>query len=91
MQRREQQSSRHRRTNRDFRRFLVADLPDHADVEILPHQRTDAPCKGHLRFGVHLDLIDAGQEILDGIFDGHNVFLCRIQFAQGGIKGRSLA
>ena len=41
----------------------------HADVEVLTHQRANATRKGHLRLGVDLDLIDAGQEILDGIFD----------------------
>lgn len=53
-----------------FGGFLIANLADHDDVGIVAEDCAEAGCEVQSDFGVDLDLIDAVDVILDGVFYG---------------------
>ena len=56
--------------DRDLRRLQVADLADHDDVRVLAQDRAQRMREGEADLRLHLDLVDAGQLVLDRILDG---------------------
>ena len=61
VQRGEDQVTRHRRANGDFRRLEVANFTDHDDVRVLPQNVPQAVGEGEVDLRFHVDLRDAGR------------------------------
>ena len=62
--------------DRDLGRLAVADLADHDDVGVLAEDRAQAAGEGQADLRLHLDLVHAGQLVLDRILDGDDL-ACR--------------
>ena len=77
--------------NCDLRALHVADLADHDDIGVLPHDRPQPRGEGQSGSGIHLNVAHAGELILHGIFDGENSFFRRIQQRQGADERRRLS
>ena len=77
--------------DRDLRRFPVTDLPDHHDIRILPHERTQPSRKGQPRALIHLDLRHARQPVLHRILDRNDTHRLLIQELQRRIQRRRLS
>ena len=69
-----------RRLHRDLHGFEIADFADHDDVGVLPQDRAQKAGEIEPDLRLYLDLVDAGQLILDRIFDGYDVARHRVQF-----------
>ena len=61
--------------DRDLRGLQVADLADHDDVGVLAQDGAQGVRESQPDLGLHLDLVDAGQLILDRVFDGEQLAL----------------
>ena len=70
MQRRNDESPRHRCPSRDHRRCLVADLPNHQNIRVHPHERAQALPHGQAVALVDLDLPQVRNPELDRVLDG---------------------
>ena len=53
---------------RDIGSFAVAYFTHHHHIRVLPQQGAKRLCKTQPRFFVHIDLVDAGQHNLAGVF-----------------------
>ena len=60
----------------------VADLADHDDVRILPQDRAQHAGERQADLRLHLDLVDAGQLVLDRVLDGEDLARDRVQLEQ---------
>ena len=80
-----------RRLHRDLRGFEIADLADHHDVGILPQDRAQRAGEIEPDLRLDLDLVDAGELVLDRILDGHDIAGDRVQLEQPGVERRRLA
>jgi hypothetical protein len=69
----------------------VADLADHDDVRVLAQDGAQAAGEGQLDFRVNLYLADPLDLVLDGVLDGDDVLLRRVEPVQGGVEGGGLA
>src|SRR5688500_5275066 len=70
---REHQVARHRRLERDGRRFSISNLTDEQNVGVLAEHGPQHSGERQALFLIHLDLVDAAQPILDRVFDGYDV------------------
>ena len=77
--RRQHEVAGDRRLQRDVRRLGVAHLTEHDDVRVLPQQGAEHAAEGQADLLLDGGLIDAGQLVLDRIFDGRDVALDRMQ------------
>ena len=80
-----------RRLHRDLHSFEIADFADHDDVGVLPQDRAQQACEIEPDLRLYLDLVDAGQLILDRVFDGYDVARHRVQLQEAGVERRRLA
>jgi hypothetical protein len=74
----------------DFGGFQVADLADHDDVRILAQHRAESAGVGAAGAVVDVDLVDALDIHLDGILDGDDVHLVRVEVREGRVERGSL-
>jgi hypothetical protein len=91
MQGAEDQVAGQRRLDGDLRGLGVADLADHDDIRVLAQDRAQAAGERQLDLGVHLDLANAAQLVLDRILDRDDVLFDGIDLGQHRIKRRRLA
>src|SRR5690242_5556767 len=91
VERGQNQVSRERCLNRDLGGFAIANLADEKHVGVLPHDRAQRRGKGESRTFADLNLDDAGEPILDGIFHSHNVHTALLEESQSRIQRRRLA
>ena len=82
---------RQRRVNRDMCGFGIAHLAHHDHVRILAHEGTQRRGEGQPDRGLDLGLIDAGQVILDRVFDGEDFAAGLVQDRQDRRQRRGLA
>ena len=83
--------ARQGRLNSDLGRLPVTDLTDHQNVGILTQKGPQGGRKGVADGRLNVRLIDAGERVLDWVFDGEDLSIQRIEFLQRGIEGRGLA
>src|SRR5438094_951106 len=88
VQRAENKMTRHRRADRDVRRFDVANLTNHHNVRVLPQNVTETFGKGQIDLRLNVDLGHARQPIFHRLFDGDDAPLNGIDAAQEAIKRR---
>ena len=91
VQGRQHQVSRQRRLDRNPRRLLVANLPDHDHVGILTQDRAKRPHERQADRLADLNLIDKRQLILHGVFDRHDIGGFVPQQIEGRVKRGGLA
>src|SRR5205807_6870111 len=65
-------------------------LPHHDHVGVGTHHRSQPGGEGEPGPGVDLDLGHPLEVVLDGVLDGDDVLLGRVDHAQGGVQGRRL-
>ena len=70
--------------DRDLRGVAVPDLTDHHDVRVGPQDGRQHRGEGQPGLGVHLDLVDAVQPVLDRVLDRDHVDLGLADPAQRG-------
>src|ERR1019366_3540582 len=70
---------------------MIADLADQDDVRSLKQHRADDAGEVESDLAFPLDLVDAGQVILDGILGGNDLSIRPVQLVQGSEHGRALA
>ncbi len=87
----ENQVSCQRRLHGDLGRLLIADFADQDDVGGLPQHGPDDAGEVEADLVLHLDLVDAGQVILDRVLGGDDLSIRPVQFVQGGVEGGGLA
>lgn len=75
----------------DIGGFVVANFPDHDDVGILAEDGAEGIGEAETDFGFDGDLINSGELVFDGIFDGDDIILGVIQFAEDGVEGGGFA
>ena len=78
-------------THGDFRGFSIPDFTDHYDIGILPEDGAEGHGKGQPRERAHLDLIDAGNPVFHGVFDGDHVEPLLVQLGQSRKQAATLA
>ena len=74
-----------------FRGFQIADLADHDDVRILPHQRPHAVGEAEVDVVLYLHLVERRLDHFDRVLDGAHIDLGRRQLLQRRIQRRRLA
>src|SRR6056297_1211884 len=74
------------RLDGNARGFKITHLADHDDVRILSHDGTQRAGKVKPDGGLGLNLVNALDLVLNGIFNGDDLALGRVELAQGGIK-----
>ena len=79
VQRRQHQVSCQRRLHGNLRGLEIADFPDHDDVRILPHDRTQCIGERQVDLRPDLDLVDAGHLIFDRILDRQDLHIGTIE------------
>src|SRR5690606_13536309 len=79
------------RLDRDFGGFEVTDFADHHDVRILAQYGPEAAGEGHFDLGIDLRLADTVDEVLDRVFDRHDVAAVVVDALQGRVQGGRLA
>ena len=87
----ENQVSRQRRLDGDLGRLLVADFADEDDVRGLPQHGADDAGEVQADLVLHLDLVDAGQVVLDRILGRDDLPVRPVQLVQGGVERGRLA
>ena len=75
----------------DIGGFVVANFADHNDVGILAEDGAESIGKAETDFGFNGDLINSGELVFDGIFDGDDIILGVVQFAEHGVEGGGFA
>ncbi len=77
--------------HRDLGGLAVADLADHDLVGVVAQDRAQAFRERETLLLVHRNLQDAGQLVLDRVFDGDDLFAAIVDFGEGRVQGRGLA
>ena len=80
-----------RSLDRDLGRLEVADLADHDDVGILAHDVPEPRGEGEADLRLHRDLVDALELILDGILDGDDLLVGRVDLVERAVERGRLA
>src|SRR5688572_6897105 len=80
-----------RRLNGDLRRLKIADFADHDDVRVLAQDRAQGVRKGQADVRMDLDLVDAGELVLDRVLDGKQLSVRAMEGFENRIKRRGLA
>ena len=91
VQRRQHQVAGQRRLHRHVGGVAVADLADHDDVGILPHQRAHAVREVDADRRLHLHLVEQRLDHLDRVLDRADVDLGRGELLQRRVQRRRLA
>ena len=73
MKRRQHQMSGQRGLNGDPSGLEIANFADHDDIGVLPEDRTERMREIETNAGLNLDLVDAGDLVLDRILDGEDL------------------
>ena len=76
--------------DRNGRRLLVADLPHHDDIRVLPQKRLEGRGERKSHGLVHVDLVDPFQVVLDRVLRRHDVRRDRVDLGEGGVEGGGL-
>ena len=79
MERGQNQVARESGLDRDLGRLVVADLPHHDHVRVLPEKGAQGRGKGQADLGLGLHLVDTGQVELHRILGGHDVGVDRVE------------
>ena len=79
------------RLDRHLGGFEIADLADHDDVRVLPHQCPHAFGKAQVNGLMNLHLVEGRLDHLDRVFDGAHIHLGRGQLLERRIQRRGLA
>ena len=90
MERAEDQVPGHRRLNRVFRRFKVANFPDENDVRVVAQDRAQTRRERQTDFRVNLNLVDAVQLVFDRVFRRDDFRRFRLNLVQRAVKRRRL-
>ena len=83
--------TRQRGLHGNLRRFAIAHFTDHDDVRILAQDGAQRVGKGQVDLGMHLDLVDAFELVLDRVLHGDDLVFQRIDLGQRRIQGGGLA
>jgi hypothetical protein len=70
---------------------MVANFADENDVRILAQDAAQARGEGQADLGAHLNLADAFDLVLDGVFDRDDVLVRRVHALQRGVERGGLA
>ncbi len=71
--------------------FQVADFAHQDHVRIVPQNAPQAGGESESHLGVHLDLVDAVEMILDGVLGGDDLGFVALDFVQGAVERGGLA
>ena len=74
------------RAHGDLRCFAVADLSDEDDVRVLSQDVPQSRGEGQTALGIHGDLVDAGELVLDRVLDGNDLLAWVVELAEGGVE-----
>ena len=77
--------------DRDARGLGVPDLADHDDVGVGAEHGPQALGEGEARLEVHLDLVDPGDLVLDGVLHGEDVLLDGVDRVESRVERRGLS
>src|SRR5437660_401762 len=91
MKRAEDQVSGESRANRDVGRFQIANLADHDDIRILPHDVAQPRSKCKPDLGIHMDLVNPVHLILDRIFYRDDLPNGTIDALERTVEGRAFS
>src|SRR5207237_10582903 len=80
-----------RRLHRELHGFESADFADHDDVGVLPQDRAQQAGEIEPDLRLYLDLVDAGQLVLDRVFDGYDIARHRVQLQEASVERRRFA
>src|SRR2546425_5163727 len=75
----------------DFDRLQVADLADEDHVGVLPDDVSESGGKGQPDLRLHWNLVHAFQLVLDGVFDGDDLAVGRVDLLERGVERGRLA
>ena len=64
--------------HRGFGGLQVSDFPDEDDIRVLSKDRAKSRCEGIMLLGRNLRLFDAGEVVLDRVFQGNDLNLWRV-------------
>ena len=70
----------------DLGRFVVTHLTDHDDVRVAAKETAQQVGEGVADLGLHRALVDAGQFVLHGIFDGEDAALLGVEAGEKSVK-----
>ena len=70
--------------------FRIPYLTNHNNIWILPEDRSESSCEGDSGLRIYLDLIDALNVELNGIFHSDDIDRWRIKLVEAGIECRGL-
>src|SRR5262249_13841650 len=70
----------------NVRGLQVANLANHDDIRILPDEGSETAGESDANPRIYVDLIDAGQVVLDRIFDGVDIKRRIVDSVEGSIK-----
>jgi len=91
VQRRQHEVARHRRLDRDLGGLLVADLADEDHLGVGAEDRAQTAREREADARVHLDLVHAGELVLDGILDRRDRARLLVQQVERRVERRRLA
>ena len=83
--------ARQRRFHADLPGLIIPDLADHDDIRILPEKSLQSSGKCQSDVGMDLDLVDAHEVELNGVFRRTDIDRGRVESLKGGVKRRRLA
>src|SRR5215475_12147951 len=75
----------------DLSRLNVTNLTDHDDIRVLAKDRPQPRGKGQLNLRIHLHLPNAPQLILNGVFDGNDIFVTGVNPTECSVQRGCLA
>ena len=91
VERRQHQMAGQRGLDRDDGGLSVADLSDQHDVGVGAKDRSQGAREGQARLGVDLDLVHAGEPVLDRVLDGDDVLRFLVEDVEGRVHRGRLA
>src|SRR3990170_1057238 len=91
MERGEHEVAGERRLDRDLGGLRVPDLAHEDNIRVLPENGTESGGKAQMDLCIHLYLTDPLELVFDGVLDGDDVLVRRIDLRQRGIQGRGFA
>ena len=86
VERAEHKVPRHRRADRDLRRFEVTNLTDHDHVRILTQNVTQTFCEGEVDLRLHVDLRNPRQAIFNRFLNGNDAPLDGVDAAEEAVE-----